>query len=117
MRSGLNEFDADFGFSVGVFVVKGDAAGLFFYGFGIFNDDNLTERGGEIQIDEGSMGADNDGMRAFGNVDIIGATSDDLNGTGEKYALAAATVGLGRKIRGERGHRPQLEGSYDAWGL
>ena len=43
MGSGLNEFDADFGFSVGVFVAKGNTAGLFLCGFGIFDDDDLTE--------------------------------------------------------------------------
>ena len=117
MGSGLNEFEADFGFSVGVFVVKGDAAGLFLFGFGIFDDDYLTERYGEIQIDEGTMGADNNGVRAFGGVDIIGATSDDLNGNAEKYALAAAAGGHGGKIRGKRGHRPQRKDSYDARGL
>ena len=63
------------------------------------------------------MGADHDGVGAFGDVDIFGATSDDLNGNAEKDALATAAVGHGSKIRGKRGHRPQRKGSYDAWGL
>jgi hypothetical protein len=98
--SGLNEFD--FRFSVGVFVAKSDAAGLFLCGFGIFDNDDLADCNWKIQIDEGSMGADHDGVRAFRDVDIIRAAGDDLDGNAEKDALAAAPIGHGSKIRRER---------------
>lgn len=34
MGSGLNEFETDFGFSVGIDIAKRDAAGLLLCGFG-----------------------------------------------------------------------------------
>ena len=106
--SGLNEFEADCGFSTGIGVAKGDAAGLFLCGFRIFDHYDLAEGYRKIQIDERAMGADNDGMCALGDMDVVGTTSDDLDGNAKKNALAAAPVGHGRKIRGERGHRGRL---------
>jgi len=99
MGSGLNEFETDLGFSIGTGVAKGDAAGLFVSGFGIFDDDDLSEGYGQIQIDECTVGADNDGICAFGDVDVIGTTGDDLDRNTKKNALAAAPIGHGRKIR------------------
>lgn len=70
MRSGLNEFETDFGFSIAIGIAKGDAAGLFFCGFGIFHDDDPPECYRQVQVDERAMGADYNGGRAFGDMDV-----------------------------------------------
>jgi hypothetical protein len=44
MGSGRNEFEADFGFSVGICIAKGHATGLFISGFGIFDDDLCEDK-------------------------------------------------------------------------
>ncbi len=61
-------------------------------------------------------GADNNGIRTFRDVDIVGTTGDDLDGNAEKNALWLRR----RLVMGERfdesGRRRRLEGSYDLWG-
>jgi hypothetical protein len=61
------------------------------------------------------VGADNNGIRTFRDVDIVGTTGDDLDGNAEKNALAAARLVMGERFD-ERGRRRRLEGSYDLWG-
>ena len=117
MGSGLDEFETDFGFSIGSGVAKGDAAGLFFSSCRIFDDDDLPEGNRQVQIDECTMGADNDGMCALGDMHVVGTTGDDLDRNAEKDALAAAPVGHRRKIRRERGHELRLVDTYDLWGV
>jgi hypothetical protein len=112
--SALNEFEADFCFSIGVCIAKGDAADLLLSGFRILDDD-LCEGDGKIQLDERTMSAANDGIFAFRDVDVIGTTGRDLNGNAEN-ALATAPVGHGRQTRGERGDRLRLVGGYDSLG-
>lgn len=59
MGSGLNEFETDFGFFAGIGVAKGNAAGLLFSGFRIFDDHQLSEAYEQIQVDERAVGGDN----------------------------------------------------------
>lgn len=101
LGSGLNEFATDFGFSAGIGVAKGNVAGLLFSGFRIIHDHHLSEAYGQIQVDERAVGADNNDIHTFRDVDIVGTTGDDLDGNAEKNPLAAAPVAMG-EIRRER---------------
>ena len=65
MASSLNEFETDFGFSAGIGVAKGNAAGLLFSGFRIFDDHQLSEAYEQIQVDERAVGGDNSAGTAY----------------------------------------------------
>ena len=102
--SGLEEFDADFGFTFGGGSEVNYADELLFEGFGVAEKNFLTDFDPHGHEDHGAVGADVGGVGVFGDVLFIGATGDDEDGETEEDALAAAAIVRGTLVGGEIGH-------------